>query len=219
MTEAAGRVGNVLIVGAVLAFFFAPQSLVQRWKSERDEARERAELIHNLWDSIAGGSVLRSAASSQPARVLVEFGQYRCPYCRTAHDTILAVVEAFPEVQYEFRHYPSAGDTLSQLAARASLCADSLGYFTEMHEHLLRLETWHDGLDWALAATRAGVPDARRLKECMDRPEVLDRLRKDMRIGALLGLDGTPAFVWYDGLRVGIGDLIGVVRSAASPAR
>jgi len=73
------------------------------------------------------------------ARVaLVEYGDYQCPFCGTAHVEVAKVLRQTGELtQYAFRHFPLTQvhpDAL--LAAQAAEAAGVQGKFWEMHDIL-----------------------------------------------------------------------------------
>src|SRR5262249_11992757 len=80
----------------------------------------------------------RSAGPDDAPVTLVEYGDYECPHCGSAHSIVLAVRKRMgPRLRFVFRHFP-----LTQIhphamhAAEAAEAAAEQGKFWEMHDTL-----------------------------------------------------------------------------------
>lgn len=82
--------------------------------------------------------------------VIVEFGDFECPFCARLSHTLQDVAERYPDqVQVRFMHYPLQTDCNSHIgrnlhanacdAARATICADDQGEFWGMHDLVFSL--------------------------------------------------------------------------------
>ena len=82
--------------------------------------------------------------------VIVEFGDFECPFCARLSHTLQGVAERYPDqVQVRFMHYPLQTDCNSHIgrnlhaqacgAARATICADEQGEFWGMHDRIFEL--------------------------------------------------------------------------------
>ena len=67
---------------------------------------------------------------------VVEFFDYRCPYCRRFAERLRAMLEADPGVRFVFREWPMFGG-VSVIAARAARAADRQSQYLAMHEALM----------------------------------------------------------------------------------
>lgn len=68
---------------------------------------------------------------------IVEFADFQCPGCATAHPIMEQVLEQYPtEVTFVFRHFPLSQHKQAKLAAEAAEAADDQGKFWEMHDVL-----------------------------------------------------------------------------------
>lgn len=74
--------------------------------------------------------------------VLVEYGDYQCPYCRAAHAAVKDLQHRLgTQLCFVYRHFPLTGKhPFAQLAAEASEAAAEQGKFWEMHEVLFKLQ-------------------------------------------------------------------------------
>ncbi len=68
---------------------------------------------------------------------IVEFSDFECPYCKTAHPTVKAVMEKYGDnVSLEYRHYPLSFHPNANRAAQAAECAAEQNKFWEMHDKM-----------------------------------------------------------------------------------
>jgi protein-disulfide isomerase len=124
---------------------------------------------------------------------VVEFFDYRCPYCKQVAQPLAQLIKEDGKVRFVFKELPVLGPD-SVLAARAALAARLQGKYVEMHEALLRHRGAYD--DQAIARIAAEVKlDASRLKVDMAKPEITAMLDKNRQLARDLAVTGTPAFV------------------------
>jgi protein-disulfide isomerase len=124
--------------------------------------------------------------------VIVEFSDFRCPYCRRFYeDTFPALLEAYPDqILFVYRDFPVVGGTE---AALASECADEQGAYWDYHDLL-----FSGGLELGTAAYLAYAEDLDldmdEFNACMDEERYADEVEADARYAAGLGANGTPTF-------------------------
>ena len=133
--------------------------------------------------------------------VLLEYGDYQCPYCRAAQGVVeQLLVAAGDEIQYAYRHFPLTQiHPQAALAAEAAEAAGAQGRFWEMHELLFKHQDRlmpHDLLGYA-AALRL---DTRRVALELERSVHRQRVREDFLSGVRSGVNGTPTF-FINGVR------------------
>ena len=129
------------------------------------------------------------------AVTVVEYFDYRCPYCKTAAPGVMQLMLAHPDVRFVFREWPilDAGtSTVSQHAARAALVAHSQGKYLAVHQALMAEGALsHEAIDRILAEN--GV-DTGPGGAALNAPSV-SRILADVQAGAgAVGMDGTPTF-------------------------
>ena len=127
--------------------------------------------------------------------VLVEYGDYECPYCGDAYPIVNRVLQHFgPKLRYVFRHFP-----LTQVhpdAEPAAECAEFAGahkHFWEMHDGLYRNQ---DRLGPALLfalAEALGLPQSE-LRDAIVTEKYAPKIKGDFLGGVRSGVNGTPSF-------------------------
>jgi len=133
--------------------------------------------------------------------LIVEYGDYECPYSRQAFRNIQRVERALPDgVRFAFRHFPLTEIHPHALAASAAAEAAALqGRFWEMHELLFHRQKALTGRDLRTYAAEIGL-DLDAFDADLASPPVLDRIRRDVQSGIASGeVRGTPT-LFLDGV-------------------
>jgi protein-disulfide isomerase len=136
---------------------------------------------------------------AQGAHVLIEYGDYECPYSRAAYREIQRL-EGELEFRFVFRHFPLTEIHPHALAAAAAAEAASLqGQFWEMHDWLYSHQKTLAEDDLRAAAVDLTL-DVPRFDDDRVSPTVLERIRRDMESGLVSGeVRGTPT-LFVDGI-------------------
>ena len=160
-------------------------------------------LVEEHWQALAATSARMDTVDASTA-MIIEFGDYECPFCRDSHAHLEAVLESHPDATIGFRHYPlTAIHPKAEAAARAAICAEEQGRFPQLHSLLFESTEWRDTGDWKTLAEKAGVDDLVSYEDCL-RGEAAGRmLEEDMRLGDALGVTATPTFFYRFGEHVG----------------
>ncbi len=124
---------------------------------------------------------------------IVEFSDFRCPYCARFNEQTLAPLFDIYEGQIRlvYRDFPVVG---GDQAAMAAECADEQGFFWEYHDLLFENQS-------ALNSNEALYELASRLdiemdsfQSCVEDQTFASEIAADFQDGASYGVRGTPAF-------------------------
>jgi protein-disulfide isomerase len=135
---------------------------------------------------------------------LVEYGDYECPHCGSAHRIVLAVRQRMgPRLRFVFRHFPLAEiHPHAMHAAEAAEAASDQGKFWEMHDALFENQEALEDSDLIRYARDLGLEAARVERELVS-GACEARVREQFRSGVRSGVNGTPTFfindLRYDG--------------------
>jgi protein-disulfide isomerase len=157
-----------------------------------EEGRSMVETLDERVDHIRGALA---------GRLILEYGDYQCPYSRQAFRRIERIERRFPDsVRFAFRHFPLTEIHPQALAASAAAEAAALqGRFWDMHGLLFANQKalGHDDLRRYAAQLELdlGRFDADRVGA-----DVLRRIRRDVDGGLASGeVRGTPT-IFIDGV-------------------
>ena len=170
------------------------QALEKLQQRRQEEAAERRRLaLTELTAAMASDTKIPVAGNPKASVTIVEFFDYRCPYCKAMAPRLEALLDSDTDVRIVLKEYPILGPD-SVYAARAALAANEQGKYLEMHDRLMN-HKGQLGRDAVLAlATDIGL-DTARLERDMQAPGVEQTLRNNYEIAGQLAIDGTPAFV------------------------
>ena len=125
---------------------------------------------------------------------LTEFADFRCPFCKQAHETLRKILEAYPgQIKSVFKHYPLArtpGEG-SFLIHEASVCAQEQGKFWEFHDAVFELSDTPDRAKLVELAQKIGL-EAAALEACLASVRPAVRIEADREEGSQKGVQGTP---------------------------
>lgn len=162
----------------------------------RDQAREReaarAALAANR-DALVNDPALPFKGAARPTATIVEFFDYRCPFCKRMNPIISDLVRSDRGLRVVLVDIPILGPA-SVTAARAALAAQRQGRYAEMHDALMRLRGEPTEAAIMQVASELGL-DAERLRRDMADPAIGQRIDANLRLAQALGIQGTPAYV------------------------
>lgn len=162
--------------------------------AEQDVARaQTVEAIRANADALFRDSGDPALGPNRAAVTLVEFTDYRCPYCRRMHGVVAELVRTEPGLRVVVKEIPILGPA-SVLAARAALAAHAQGRFPAFHDALMRLRGEPDEPALLQLAVETGL-DPVRLQRDMTSEAVTRRLNANLQLAQMLGIQGTPAYV------------------------
>jgi NhaA family Na+:H+ antiporter len=152
--------------------------------------------------------------------VLVEYGDYSCPYCRQVMPVVRELQDHLGDrLQYVFRHFPiSSVYPNSQLAAEAAEAAGAQGKFWEMHDILYELTnpnliTLENLCSYA---SELGL-DEDRFRTELEEGVYAEKVREDYMSGVHSDVNGTPTF-FINGERYdGAWDFISLMEAIEKP--
>jgi len=135
------------------------------------------------------------------ARLVVEYGDYECPYSRQAFRAIERVERELSDgIRFAFRHFPLEDIHSHALAAAAAAEAAALqGQFWQMHDLLFHRQKALDDDNLQRYAVELGL-DVARFDQDRFGSDVLGRIRRDVESGLASGeVRGTPT-LFIDGV-------------------
>ena len=131
----------------------------------------------------------------EAAVTLVEYGDYECPYCGLAQETVRGLVDALgDQLCLVFRHFPLTQVHPHALhAAEAAEAAAAQGAFWPMHELLYERQERLDDESLIEYAAELGL-DMDRFADELAAHVHESRVREDFMGGVRSGVNGTPSF-------------------------
>ncbi len=192
-------------------------AVLDKRREEIAAARQRDAIVASRAELVEDENSFATGAPDADVTV-VEFFDYRCPYCKRVLSTVTATIEGDPKVRFVFKEFPILGED-SVLASRAAIAAIAQGKYLEFHEALMSTRGTLDQATVLQIAAEVGL-DTDRLKRDMSRPKIGAIIAANNDLAKRLGITGTPAFVVGDAVvpgAISLRQLVALIDKARAP--
>ena len=127
--------------------------------------------------------------------ILVEYGDYECPYCGKAHHVIKQLQKYFgPNLGFVFRHFPLVEvHPHAEIAAETAEFTNSHHRFWEMHDLLYENQNNLSMLMLFDLAKALALPISE-LQDALQARRYYPKIQSDFLGGVKSGVNGTPTF-------------------------
>jgi protein-disulfide isomerase len=169
----------------------------------RATAQRRALATHGR--TLRASDGLPVAGNPKGDVTIVEFFDYRCPYCKRALATVQKVLAEDSNVRLVLKEFPILGPQ-SVYASRAAVASRRQGKYLSFHEALFAHNGALGEAEVMSIARRTGL-DPVRLQADMQDPEVDRIIGSGHALARALDITGTPAFVIGDEIVGGLADI------------
>jgi protein-disulfide isomerase len=157
--------------------------------------------------------------------ILVEYGDYQCPYCAMAQPVVRELLHSFgADLALVYRHFPiTEAHPLAATAAQAAEFAGDHNAFWDMHEALFANQPRLSLPAIFGIAGAVGLSQVE-LQQALSDGTYAQKVRDDFMGGVRSGVNGTPCFfingLRYDGAHSfpDLAAAIAAVRPAPPPA-
>jgi protein-disulfide isomerase len=175
-------------------------------KKRQDEVQRAAKTaITDLRDEILNDPNSVAAGNPKGDVTIVEFFDYRCPYCKQMEPSLAQLLKDDPKLRFVYKELPILGPD-SIIASRAAIAARRQDKYLELHTALMRARGTLDENTVLKIAADIGL-DAKRLKSDMNLPDVEKVIGSNRLLANALSINGSPAFVIGNTLVPGAVDL------------
>jgi protein-disulfide isomerase len=166
-----------------------PEMLPQM--AEAYQSQEASKRLSDLGDDLFKpfpGAVL---GNPKGTKLLVEFTDYNCPYCKASLEDVRQLIAKDPQVKVIVREWPIFEG--SAATSRMALAAAMQGKYEAFHDAMFELAPANPQSVEA-AARKAGL-DLERARADAASQKVTVELASNNSFAQSLGFDGTPAWV------------------------
>ncbi len=186
----------VVVVGFLAALvYFSGGDKIDVANIDENSVLEASEQSGNIAD--------RTYGKADSKVILLEYGDFQCPGCGSAHPNIKQVTEKYKdELAFVFRNFPlSSIHPNARAAAAATEAAGLQGRYWEFHNRIFESQDSWNTLGGAERinyftdlATQIGVSDINKFKQDIDGDVVKQKVNFDLALGKKVGVTGTPSF-------------------------
>ena len=147
------------------------------------------DLLHDPLSPVAGN----------PAGdvTIVEFFDYRCPFCKKTASALDALLASDPDIRVVYKEYPVLGPD-STYATRLALAAGGQGKYDQLHAALFAAPSGADGHGYRAGFDGATVSlglDPAALEEAGHSADIDVEIQRNAALAKAIGIRGTPAWV------------------------
>ena len=159
---------------------------------KRKDAAEKAR-VAALQPRIQGDPRDFSVGPRNAPVVIVEFFDYRCPYCHAAMDWVYEAMRRNPKtVRVVFKEFPVLGPQ-SVEAAQAATASIRQGRYLPFHRAIMAFRGDLTSQQIDVLARQVGI-DVARMRRDMNDVAILNHLRDNHQLASEAVIEGTPAF-------------------------
>jgi len=175
----------------------ATAKLKREESAKQSITERRAELLSDASAPVAG--------NPQGDVTIVEFFDYRCPYCKQVEPHLEALLKEDPKLRIVYKEFPVLGPE-SVYASRMALAARKQGKYAQFHDAMMAAKGKITE-DTVLDVARSVGIDVARAKTDMTAPDIQEMIKRNYALADALDIQGTPAFIVGDTLVPGATDL------------
>jgi protein-disulfide isomerase len=174
-------------------------------KANSDADAKAAQVIRDRRREIFDDPATPVGGNPQGDVAIVEFFDYRCPYCKQVHPALQTLLDQDQKLRFVYKEWPVLGPQ-SDMAAHAALAARLQGKYEPFHAAMMATKGQiSDEVVYRIAGS-IGL-DVDRLKRDMTNPEIDQALSANKALANALDLHGTPGFIIGDHVVPGAIDL------------
>jgi protein-disulfide isomerase len=169
-------------------------------------ATRRSELIADPTSPVGG--------NPEGDVTIVEFFDYRCPYCKEVEPSLEALVKQDPKLRIVYKEFPILGPA-SVYATRVALAAQKQGKYAAFHNAMMATKGQIDETVILGVARLAGL-DLDRVKKDIGAPDIDTVIRHNFDLAQALAISGTPGFVVGNEIAEGAADIDALTRMVSN---
>jgi protein-disulfide isomerase len=148
---------------------------------------------------------------------LVEFFDYRCPYCKQVAPSLDALLKEDGKLRIVYKEFPILGEA-SVYATRVALATKKQGKYAAFHRAMMTTKGDIGDETVLNVATSLGL-DISKIKADMSAPEIDKLIDQNYALADALNIQGTPAIIVGDTLIPGAVDLDTLRKDVAAARR
>jgi protein-disulfide isomerase len=174
-------------------------------KADSDADTKAAQVLRDRRHEVFDDPATPVGGNPQGDVTVVEFFDYRCPYCKQVHPAIQKLLDQDRKLRFVYKEFPVLGEQ-SDLAAHAALAARLQGRYEPFHSAMMAAKGQINEEAVYRIAGSIGL-DVDRLKRDMTNPEIDRALNANRSLAKALEIRGTPGFIIGDRIIPGAIDL------------
>ena len=166
-------------------------------KKENEKKLEYKSKINTLSNQIYNSESLFEG-NKLSDKVIIEFFDYNCSYCRRAHLDLKKIISEDNNIKVIYKNYPILSENSLKLAKYALIIAEiDKKKFVKFHNFILTNKGMINDEILSSIFKKLNI-DKNYIQKKIDDKEINRKLQNDIELAKSLGLRGTPAFIISD---------------------
>ena len=161
-------------------------------EKQQNEARARDALVARHGE-VFDDPATPVGGNPQGNVTIVEFFDYRCPYCKQVEPSLEALLREDGQIRIVYKEWPILGKD-SVYAARLALAAMKQGKYDAFHAAMMATKGQISEDVILKVAASAGL-DVEKAKKDMRAAEIDDAIKRNHGLAEALDMHGTPAWI------------------------
>jgi protein-disulfide isomerase len=174
-------------------------------KASRDADVKAALVLKDRRREVFDDPATPVGGNPQGDVTIVEFFDYRCPYCKQVQPSLQALLDQDRKLRFVYKEMPVLGAP-SVVAAHAALAARLQGKYEAFHAAMMATKGQITNDVVYQVAASVGL-DVDRLKRDMAAPDIDQAVKSNLALATALDIRGTPGFIIGDHIVPGAIDL------------
>lgn len=175
-----------------------PEVIVQALQAAEDKMKAETEVsarkaLVEKHDELVSDPTSPVAGNPQGDVTIVEFFDYRCPYCKQVEPSLEALLHEDGKIRMVYKEFPILGKD-SVYATRVALAARKQGKYDAFRTAMMAAKGQINEQVVMQVAKTVGL-DLDQAKKDMNAPEIDDVIKRNYDLAQALDIKGTPAFV------------------------
>ena len=186
-------------------------------KQTQDQRAAARTAIAAKRDELLNDPSTPSAGNPAGDVTIVEFFDYRCPYCKQVAPLVEALLKEDPKLRVVYKEFPILGSE-SIFAAHVAFAAIKQGKYKPFHSAMMAATGQITEEVVLKTAADTGL-DIATVKSDMKAPEIDEIIKRNYDLANALGIHGTPSFIIGDTLVPGAVELATLRQMVAAARR
>ena len=175
------------------------ESLNNFEKQKEDERRiQDNKKVEDLREEIFETDTQVYEGDSDASKVVVEFFDYNCSYCKRVHEDLKTVLKKSSDIKIIYKNFPILSENSVNLAKYAIIISEiDHKKFIQFHNFIISHKGRVNDNHLVKIFNELNIIKSE-IDVRLEDKKVIDMLEKDISLAQKLGLRGTPAFIIKD---------------------
>jgi protein-disulfide isomerase len=193
-TGGAGTAAQMNVTGNVIRAYLLKNPEVLEEAINVLQDRRISQAITQHWDDITDAGDSFVAGNPNGDVTMVEFFDYRCPYCKQVQDSIVKLREGDPKLRVIYKEFPILSEE-SKVAAHAAIASRKQGKYLAFHDALMAARG-NFSTDMIMSIAKKVGLDTDKLQKDMKDPAIDGVINRTLQLASEIGVTGTPGFIF-----------------------